>query len=97
MIRRRTFFAKCAAFVAGCAIGAGIERKAITAVPGIVSGVNDCLPIMHKRAVINPAWVNAKYEVVFFNQQRVNVGYPPRFTDGMEPVYPFLWNGEKSD
>lgn len=28
MIHRRKFFAKCAAFVAGCALGVGIERKA---------------------------------------------------------------------
>lgn len=56
MIHRRQFFAKCAAFVAGCAMGVGIERKKlkleyfhVTVIAIDPDAVNRVMPIFFKR------------------------------------------------
>jgi hypothetical protein len=51
---RRSFLAKCAFFVAGCAFSVGVERRAIA--PAL-------------KAIPNPAWESAKYEIVFFDYE----------------------------
>jgi len=58
MTTRRTFFNKCALFVAGCQLGLQLQSKKPT-------------------LEINPAWVDAEYEVYFWSAEAINIGPPP--------------------
>lgn len=72
MKTRRSFLAKCAFFVAGCAFSVGVERRAIA--PAL-------------KAIPNPAWESAEYEIVFFHENVIAIDPAMLLPPNVIPIF----------
>ena len=81
-------------------MGVGASRKPIDLLDGwtgISCGGPICKNDPLNKVRPNPDYENAPYEMHFWSTKPINFGPPPRFDKDGQPVFPYLWTGEKAN
>lgn len=60
---RRNFISNLGSAILGCYLAVGVELKSV----------------IEPELVINPAWVDAEYDIEFYNFEAFNLGPPPDY------------------